>query len=1096
VTGPYGRQIAFTYSGTRLTQITDPADRQTSFSYDSAGNLSRITDPLGHTTSLSYNSRHQITQRTDRDGNAYSYSYDASGNLTQIRDAQGESLFSLSNDANWAIDLNALNLFRQRMYVPSVTRLTDGNGNQWQYHYNANGDIEKVVAPDGSTTTYAYDPTNYRLVSATDANGHTSSKTYYPNANLKTDTDALGHVTAYEYADSNCPDLVTKVTYPNGSVTEYQYDAACNRTGEARDVAGLNLVRQWAFNADGTLATESDPNGNVTSHDYDAFRNLIKTTDPQGNVTRYGYGKIGVPDYAALGNRTCTVDGNGHATAAAYDELSRIKAQVAKIGTVIDPTAPILPACDPTPDGDDIVTVEDYYDGNGNRTLVRHQSNETKPEQWQVTKYVYDQRNRMVQEIRDPAGEPLNPNPSPLNLVTSYTYDGNDNRIQETDANGHNTCSQYDPLNRLTVQIRKMGASPCSLTAWNDLVTQHFYDSGATMACSPDPGSPPCAGPMPGSSNIAYTIDPEQRHTHYKYDKVDRRWATIRKVNPYVDTNGVCDGNDWCEYTKYDPADNVLARIDANGNRTAMVYFANNWLLSETQDPGGLNLVTSYTYDGAGNVETVTNPRGNVVANTYDERNQLVHVQDSIGLVATYAYDGLGNRAQDCDGNGNCTEHSYDSVNRLVDTVDPMGSTALNGYDRNGNLIKVTDREGHVTCHYYDADNRRFRTAQLMGGTNCALLSTSDIWTDTEYDAVGNVTRLLTARLNSTPAACAGGSPPADCEVTGYQYDPADRLVQETYADATTRQFAYDKAGNLARRTDQLGQVTDYVYTDLYYLAKRDYQDPAEPDDLFTYDIGGRMTGATKDYPAADPRPDWAVTLDAYDAANRLLQTTQDATGIPMVIGYSYDTPAGLRDLVYPGGRACQEQMDLRDRLVDVTCDSFDAQYAYDLGNRVETRDYNNGVTATYAYNANNWITALDHAKGAAEIADFGHGYDKEGNKLYEQKSPAALAGKSEAYQYDAIYRLIDYKVGDLVGSTVPVPVTQRQYDLDKVGNWDQFTVDKDGAGPGVPVVYNNTPNQMNEYDDLSTDGPGEIPDDLGIPDNLGFLAQTVKNLQ
>lgn len=132
-------------------------------------------------------------------------------------------------------------------------------------------------------------------------------------------------------------------------------------------------------------------------------------------------------------------------------------------------------------------------------------------------------------------------------------------------------------------------------------------------------------------------------------------------------------------------------------------------------------------------------------------------------------------------------------------------------------------------------------------------------------------------------------------------------------------------------------------------------------------------------------------------------------------------------------------------------------------------------MTATYGYNANNWITSLDHSNGGGSIAGFVHSYDKEGNKSFSKKTHDT--GKSEAYEYDDIYRLIDYKVGTLVGSTVPVPITQRSYDLDKVGNWDQFTVDADGAGPGVPVDYNNTPNQMNEYDeDGSEDG---IPDDF-----------------
>jgi RHS repeat-associated protein len=599
------------------------------------------------------------------------------------------------------------------------------------------------------------------------------------------------------------------------------------------------------------------------------------------------------------------------------------------------------------------------YDDNDNRI-------ETIDPRLNATNFAYDVQNRLTL-LTDALGN-----------TTETRYDGVGNRLCSIDANLHYTSYEYDALSRLVRENRKIGTQECTGGDSDDIITQHFYDSGAPIACNHDPGSPTCDGPMPGGGSIAYSIDPEGKYTYFKYDKVDRRWITIRKV---ADTADTCDGDDWCEYTKYDPADNVYARIDANGNRTDMEYYANDWLKKETVDPGGLNLMTSYTYDGAGNQQTVTTPRGNVITNTYDARNQLIQGVDLVGLVASYAYDGIGNRIQECDGNGHCTGYSYDKVNRLVDVVDPMGETALNGYDENGNL---TDR------------------------------------------------------------------------------------------------------------VDQLGQVTEYEYNDLYYLTKRDYQDPPEPDDLFTYDTGGRMTGATKDYPAADPRPDWVVTFDAYDAVNRLLQTTQDATGVPTVVGYDYDTPTGRRTLCYPGGRVITEFTDLRERIETVNRGPGPAFpitplafYQYDLGNRVVTRDYDNGVTASYAYNANDWITELVHAAGTTEIADFGHGYDKEGNKLYEEKSPGFLAGQSEAYHYDDVYRLIEYKVGDLVGSDVPMPITQRQYDLDKVGNWDQFTVDDDGAGPSVPVVYNNTPNQMNEYDHWSTNGAGEIPDDLGL--NINF---------
>ena len=127
--------------------------------------------------------------------------------------------------------------------------------------------------------------------------------------------------------------------------------------------------------------------------------------------------------------------------------------------------------------------------------------------------------------------------------------------------------------------------------------------------------------------------------------------------------------------------------------------------------------------------------------------------------------------------------------------------------------------------------------------------------------------------------------------------------------------------------------------------------------------------------------------------------------------------------------------------------------YGYGLGNRVTTRTYRNGTIASYSYNANNWILELEHTFGLTLIAGFGHDYDKEGNKKFEEKLHDLT--DSEAYQYDDIYRLIDFRVGQLVGSTVPVPSTQTEWDLDCLGNWLSKTTD------GVPE--NRTHNPVNE---------------------------------
>ena len=63
-----------------------------------------------------------------------------------------------------------------RVYISSATSKTDGRGNIWQYSYDSNRHPVTVVAPDGSTTIYTYDP-----------------------ANLQQSTDALNEVTEYTY---------------------------------------------------------------------------------------------------------------------------------------------------------------------------------------------------------------------------------------------------------------------------------------------------------------------------------------------------------------------------------------------------------------------------------------------------------------------------------------------------------------------------------------------------------------------------------------------------------------------------------------------------------------------------------------------------------------------------------------------------------------------------------------------------------------------------------------------------------------------------------------------------------------------------------
>ena len=848
VTDTYGRQLKFEYDASKhLSKITDPLNRVTQLLYGGYSNLTQIIDPLGHTVDYSYDVRHQIVGKTDKSGNKRRYSYSPGGHPIAVVDQASNPVLNLANPTDWASDPSALALLKLRKYLPSVTTQTDGNGKQWQYFYNVDGQITKKVAPDNATLTYTYDPVTLNMASMTDANGHTTRYQYDTFGNMLKKIDANGNETRSEY--NNPFNLITKMMhYASGAgthytITTYEYDTRGNRLREIRDEGELNLIIEWAYDAHGNITSEKDANGHVTSFSYDAYGNKTGSTDAAGNITHYAYD--------ILGNQTQKTDANGHIWTYAYDVLNR---QI----QAIDPSGFVTAFA---------------YDGIGNNTQVQRQVTNA-PITNQTTQKQYDLRNRLIKEIRDPSG---------LNLVTTYAYDNNDNRVQLTDprskvtkytydgqnrltqvqdalthiaetrydavgnricsidANQHYTFFNYDALNRLTKESKKMGTQECKTGDADDIVTQHFYDSGSNITLALCKNSQ-CGTPTPGSGNIVHSIDPEGKHSYFKYDHIDRRVLALRKV---TDTTDGKDANDWAQIVQYDGVGNVLSSTDANGNATTVSYLDNNWRHTEAN---ALNETTAYSYDGVGNVKTITSSGGNVTTNSYNSRNELIQISDIEGPVAGsdpvskpgYVYDGIGNRIEACDGNDHCSQYGFDAANRLIAVTDALGETTHHSYDAVGNLTKSLDREAHATCYVYDDISRRIRNIQKVGDADCSVLDGDDVWTQTAYDAVGNITALSTAKkqYGGTPSACNSLSPPEDCETTRYIFDEVNRLVQEAYplrqaGDITknTREYRYDKASNLKKRIDHKNLATDYVYNDLYYLTQRDYQ--VDADDSF-----------------------------------------------------------------------------------------------------------------------------------------------------------------------------------------------------------------------------------------------------------------------
>ncbi|MFZ1984808.1 MAG: hypothetical protein WAU91_10375, partial [Desulfatitalea sp.] len=416
-----------------------------------------------------------------------------------------------------------------------------------------------------------------------------------------------------------------------------------------------------------------------------------------------------------------------------------------------------------------------------------------------ATTYHYDLFDRLYQVVQ------------PGNATTTYAYDRHGNLSSVTDAEGHVTAYDYDDLGRLV----ETDSSDTGTTLYS-------YDAAGNLRFKVQNGK-----------SIEYQYDLLGRLTHILYSD------PAQNVTMTYDTGSGA---------------NLLGRLAAVTDPSGTVaysYDTDGRLESETRTLNGIQYVTQYDYDDAGNLRSMVYPTGQTIeyrpdpsdparigavvlngtqtlasnlaykpfgpvsamtlgnglqtVRTYDKNYQLKTITAATVMNRTYTPDNVGNIEAITDNLDTTRSQSfgYDDLYRLTSATGVYGTIGY-AYDRVGNRKTSTQGTQSDSYAYYPGTNR----LQTITGTHPELF---------QYDADGNTVQRIPGAANPSPPMAApaeflyNSSGQRSQKQAGaaviYHYDPAGQLIAETTATGTLRRAYIWLLGQPLAMLDAAGAV-------------------------------------------------------------------------------------------------------------------------------------------------------------------------------------------------------------------------------------------------------------------------------------------------
>ncbi|HEY9060820.1 MAG TPA: RHS repeat-associated core domain-containing protein [Pseudobacteroides sp.] len=554
---------------------------------------------------------------------------------------------------------------------------------------------------------------------------------------------------------------------------------------------------------------------------------------------------------------------------------------------------------------------------------------------------------------------------------------------QVTDPEGKITKFTYYPEGTLKEKILQAEDG-------SDLITTYTYNSMMLVASIKTPKGYVTEYQYDKNGNLVREIQKDELGNvkgtkRYSYDSLGRMAKEVlpNVYNISYDTNdGEYDPsnvsiNKYLSYTYYPSGQIKTERLPD----TDIKYTPNGNPIP------GEQVITSYTYDKYGNIETKTLPNGAWYKYTYDLWGRLKNTyfkeratdSGDSKLISSYDYyllpqeNGL-NYTKVIETSyiktGKEVTHTtiYDFDGRVVESKLNSDEPVITTYYPNGQIASVKDAKGSITKYYYEKLN---------------MLTKIEAPFETGYDSVTNYSYYKNGNLKTQETSI---NKPGELESTNKKqfnynkrnllsevviYNGTSNITSNYYYDADgnkdkivqgeiTTQYQYNYLGKPSKMIDTLGKVIDYDIYDkngnLIHMKDRNGSDIS-----YSYDNQGHVI---LEYAKGNVSGKDVVNMYHYNVLGLRDQMIVESNGSNTFVDYTYDQMGRLvnekwtntvknytvdKNYIHCGNSSNIETFNI---IINNSTPSINTKYEYDANMRLQYVKENDILKAKYEYYA------------------------------------------------------------------------------------------------------------------------------------------------